>query len=203
MKVLATAFTLVLMSPHSAQADIVRLTPDLLQTVEALAAAARQKNPANPTQAANEFFNAFDAAFGTPSTSATTVLVRKDLVVLFTTPLERLKGNYVDALRELRDFPKTPDDRVILTIAPQTMGAPNIERVVLFHGDRQVPAVVDQLAPREFRNSFGAATRLGAGSVAYPPAVFDGTQPVRLLCFGDGRTVVEWTLSVADAKKVR
>lgn len=205
MRTLAVLSTVLLLGvPSQASADVMAITPDLVARISALAKAARDKSPTDPRAAADAFSIAFNGTFGDVAPISLEVSTHKDLGIQFLTPIVATASAFRAALMNLEPLPtEAATQDVVLYVTPKTMLAPSITRIVVFRGDQQIPALTSALAPKEYQNRLGAKTEIIAGQLTYPTTLFDGSGPVKVLCYTAEGLFREWSITAAWAKEVK
>jgi hypothetical protein len=184
------------------------LTTALAQKALDLAVEANQKHPASPADAANRFLADFNGEFGDIVPVSLHVVDTQALTVFIWTPLVLMQQKLRTALATLEPLPTLDallalNSGVVVSVQPKQRGAPDIRRVVVFRGDRQLAPEKSTLAPQVFTNAFGAQFSLTAGTIEFSrEALTPGAEDLRVVCL-TGTTPIEWKLSAAEVAKVR
>lgn len=201
---LVGALVSCLSAPPTASADILAITPELLAKFTDLAKAARSKHPTDPAAASDAFNAEVGPTFGDLSPISLEVDAGKDISIRFLTPVLGLATAFRVALLQLEPFPtKAPFEEVVLYITPKTMLAPSVTKVVVFHGDDQVEPTSSALEAKEYSNRLGAKTTIAVGHLTFPAKIFDGTKPVKVLCFSNAGMFKQWSITAEWAKEVK
>src|SRR5262245_10361466 len=88
-------------------------------------------------------------------------------------PYLRYRTGFSEALRKMEPIESVPfSPWMSVVVTPEAINAPDVIKVVVTRNGQMVTPVSSSLSPKEFRNSFGAATTLHAGSVAFPREAF-------------------------------
>jgi hypothetical protein len=101
------------------------------------------------------------------------IVRRDDLRVMLSAPYmtyRRTLAEYLLIDRPVADVPWI--DAAVVAVEPLQIGAPDVLRITVERGDRDVRALDSQLRPMTFANGSGGAAVLHAGDVRFPMTAF-------------------------------
>lgn len=110
-----------------------------------------------------------------------TIVRQPELTIYLATPYMLYRRALIEHLRMREPLTGVPwTDWAVVSVSPDRIDAPDITRVTLTRGGREVAPIKSLLRPMQFSNGSGETASLHAGEVHYPMSALTPGAPVTI-----------------------
>jgi hypothetical protein len=172
--------------------------------VRAFTREAERDGRGDPNEVVLALDKRFRARWGSFESFPVSLVRREDLTIFLTTPYMAYRRAVVEYLRmrePLRNVPWV--DAAVVTVSPDRNQAPDIVKILVQRGDREIGPLKDLLRPMTFTNGFGQSAVLHAGEVHFPMSALSPGASVTIAAVAETGERLTLTLDDAQLRELR
>jgi hypothetical protein len=167
------AIHVLLAAAFAEGAQAPRVQPPTAAVVRALTKEAQAEGKGDNNEVVLALDKRVRARWGDFESFPVSILRRQDITIYLATPYMSYRRAVIEHLRMREPLTGVPwVDWAVVSVGPERLEAPDITRVVVERGGKEIPPLKSLLRPMQFTNGSGDTASLHAGEVHFPMSAF-------------------------------